>query len=275
MRINQLDEPAMPVVTHRGAELAYTVTDLTPPWAADRETILFHHGVGACAETWGPWLSELADRYRLVRFDMRGHGGSPLPPDYRWSVDGLAGDLIAVADAAGAERFHLVGESVGATVVLACAAAHGDRLLSMTVSNGPHRGGDVRNVDFWRGVIEDEGMAGWSTRMMDLRFHPGALPDAAWRWYEAQQATCAPLAVLDALDMLIATDLTPRLGGIGTPALLLHPDDSPFVPVATMAEMRAALPDARLQVFPGARHGLPFSHGRECARAVRDFIESL
>lgn len=265
----------MSVVNRRGAELAYTVVDLTPPWMTGPAAIVFHHGVGACAETWAPWLAELAGDYRLVCFDMRGHGGSPLPPDYRWSVDGLAGDVIAVADAAGAERFHLVGESVGATVVLACAAAYGDRLISVTASNGPHRGGDVRNVDFWRGVIEKEGMAGWSKRMMDLRFHPGALPDAAWRWYEAQQATCAPSAVLDALDMLIATDLTPELGAIETPALLLHPDDSPFVPLATMAEMLAALPDARLQVFPGARHGLPFSHGSDCARALRDFIESL
>ena len=265
----------MPVVTHRGADLAYRVTDLTPPWRADPETILFHHGVGACAETWAPWLAELAGTYRLVCFDMRGHGGSPLPTDDIWSVAVLAGDIVAVAAAVGAGRFHLVGESVGATVALACAAAHGDRLISVTASNGPHRGGDVRNVDFWRGVIEDEGMAGWSKRMMDLRFYPGALPEAAWRWYEAQQATCAPSAVLDALDMLIATDLTPKLGGIETPALLLHPDDSPFVPLATMAEMRAALPDARLQVFPGARHGLPFSHGRECARALRGFIESI
>jgi pimeloyl-ACP methyl ester carboxylesterase len=265
----------MPVVNHRGADLAYTVTELTPPWATHGETILFHHGVGASAETWASWLPGLADRYRLVCFDLRGHGGSPLPPGFHWSVDDLAGDLIAVADAAGAERFHLLGESVGATVALACAAAHGDRLISVTASNGPHRGGDVQNVDFWRGVIEKEGMAGWSKRMMDLRFHPGALPDAAWRWYEAQQATCAPSAVLDALDMLIATDLTPKLGAIETPALLLHPDDSPFVPLATMADLRAALPNARLQVFPGARHGLPFSHGPDCARALRSFIESL
>jgi len=164
---------------------------------------------------------------------------------------------------------------VGATVALACAAAHGDRLLSVTASNGPHRGGDVRNVDFWRGVIEDEVMAGWSKRMMALRFYPDALPEDAWRWYEAQQATCVPSAVLDALEMLLATDLTPRLGDIRMPALLLHPDDSPFVPLATMAEMRAALPDARLQVFPNARHGLPFSHGRGCARALRAFIEAL
>jgi len=265
----------MPFVRHRGADLAYTVTDLTPPWKAGRETILFHHGVGACAAAWMSWLAELAGDYRLVCFDMRGHGGSPLPPEGGWTIDALVGDVLAVADAVGADRFHLVGESVGATVALACAAAHGGRLYSVTASNGPHRGGDVRNVDFWRGVIEAEGMAGWSRRMMALRFHPGALSDEAWRWYEAQQATCAPSAVLDALEMLIATDLTPKLAGVAMPALLLHPDDSPFVPLATMAELRAGLPNARLQVFPGARHGLPFSHGRDCARALRRFIESL
>ena len=58
------------------------------------------------------------------------------------------------------------------------------------------------------------------------------------------------------------------------PVLLLHPDSSPFIPVALMAELREALSDARLRVFPRARHGLPFSHAGECAQEMARFVSS-
>lgn len=66
---------------------------------------------------------------------MRGFGQSSVPPrDYRWTFEGLVDDLLKVADAAGVERFHLVGESIGGTVALACALAHPQRLLSLNTS---------------------------------------------------------------------------------------------------------------------------------------------
>ena len=47
--------------------------------------------------------------------------------------------------------------------------------------------------------------------------------------------------------------------------LLLHPENSPFIPVPLIAELQSLAPDSRLQVIPGTRHGLPFSHADECA----------
>ena len=85
------------------------------------------------------------------------------------------------------------------------------------------------------------------------------------RWYRTQQADADPGAILGVAEMLAGVDLRPELGRVTCPVLLLHPDSSPFIPVETMAELKSALPDARLQVFARARHGLPFSH----AAAVR------
>jgi pimeloyl-ACP methyl ester carboxylesterase len=56
------------------------------------------------------------------------------------------------------------------------------------------------------------------------------------------------------------------------PVLLLHPDASPFIPLALMAELNAALPDSRLRVFAHTRHGLPFSHAQECAAEYARFL---
>lgn len=258
-----------------GGPIHYRITDATPPWLDAPETILFHHGLGACGDCWAGWLPVLADRYRLVSFDMRGHGGSPVPPGFGWSVDGMARDLLAVADAAGAARFHLVGESIGGTVVLACAAEHGDRLSSLTVCNGAHLGASIRNVAAWRDIMETRGMAGWSAHMMTERFFDGALPGSMRDWYEGQQASCDGNAILDALAVLTGADLTHRLAEIDTRTLILHPDSSPFIPVEVMADLHRRIAGSRLRVFPQARHGLPFSHDRACAAALRGFLAGL
>jgi pimeloyl-ACP methyl ester carboxylesterase len=117
-------------------------------------------------------------------------------------------------------------------------------------------------------------MAVWSAHMMERRFFPGAIPQAMWRWYEREQARASPQVLLSALRLLVGADLSGSLGGVALPVLLLHPDSSPFIPVATMADLQARLPNARLRVFAHARHGLPFSHARPCAEELLRFLEA-
>jgi pimeloyl-ACP methyl ester carboxylesterase len=74
-------------------------------------------------------------------------------------------------------------------------------------------------------------------------------------------------------ESLGGTDLTPDLGRIGVPTLLLAPARSPFVPLPVMEAIHAAIPGSELQVFGDARHGLPCSHGPACGRALRAFLD--
>ena len=260
-------------VERGGGAIAYEVIDHAPAWKGPAPAVIFHHGVASCAAAWDGWTPALVGRYRLVRFDLRGHGASPLPPGFEWSLDATVGDLAAVADAAGAERFHLVGESLGGTVALAFAARHPERVLSLTVSNGTHLGGAIENLEPWERLIRGEGMAAWSAHLMKERFFDGALTPEMARWYEAQQTSAEPDAILGGAGMLAGTDLTPELARVACPVLLLHPDSSPFIPVPVMAALQRALPDASLQVYAHARHGLPFSHAAECSAAVARFID--
>jgi pimeloyl-ACP methyl ester carboxylesterase len=260
------------IKTGSGA-LHYDLCDVVPAWVDSPQTIVFHHGIAANTHIWAKWLPVLATRYRLLRFDMRGFGKSAQPPrDYRWSFDGLVADLLKVADAAGAGRFHLVGESIGGTVALACALAAPDRLLSLTLANAAARGGLVANVKGWRDVLAQEGQKGWARQMMDARFHPGALHAELQAWYLSVHETCSMDATLGLADLLLGADLTPRLGEIALPTLLLSPQSSPFIPLEVMAAMRAAIPGAELQVFAHSRHGLPLSHGRACAETLAAFL---
>lgn len=264
----------MPQLSVQGCELYYEVLNLTAPWIREPETILLHHGLGSSCGAWAPWLPVLAGRFRIVRFDMRGHGRSGRPhPSPPLSIDQLADDLFALADAAGVERFHVVGESMGGTIALHAALRQRERIRTLTVSNGAHLGGRLENLDDWRQIIDRRGMAGWSAHMMGLRFFEGAISKEMYGWYEEQQASASPEFVLAAVALLIGTDLTSQLSSLTVPVLLLHGDSSPFIPASVMADFKARLPDARLQIFAHARHGLPFSHGRQCAETLTSFLD--
>src|SRR6478672_2162843 len=85
----------MPTLSTSGCEIHYTAHDLTAPWIDDKQFIVFHHGLGASSGTWAGWLPALADRFRIVSFDMRGHGRSSHPSaDTALSLDLLADDIF-------------------------------------------------------------------------------------------------------------------------------------------------------------------------------------
>jgi pimeloyl-ACP methyl ester carboxylesterase len=233
-----------------------------------------HHGIGANQDIFADWLPDLIHTYRILRFDMRGHGASERPDaGVTIDLDRLSDDLLAVMDANAVDRAHLVGESIGGTVVLNTALRAPDRVQTLAVSNGAHLGASIQSVAGWQQMIEQHGMAGWSAFMMQARFHDGAIPGEAWRWFEAQQATACPDTVLRMLKALVEADFGETLLGMRPKLLLMHPDGSPFIPVSVMANLRDLVPEARLHVIGHAKHGLPFSHPSVCAQLLADFIE--
>jgi pimeloyl-ACP methyl ester carboxylesterase len=265
----------MPVATTQHGTLHYEVVDQVAPWRRDGEAILFHHGIGASAGIWAGWRPVLAEAYRLVSFDMRGCGRSDIPAaDFAWSLDLLVEDLFAVADAAGLKKFHLAGESIGGTVALAAALARPERITTLTVSNGAHLGASIQGVEAWRRQLDTGGVKAWSDAILPDRFHDDALSPERRAWFANQQEAWPRESILNALGVLIGTDLSSRLGDIRCPTLLLHPDGSPFIPVRIMAELHRLLPNSELNVIGHARHGLPFSHAKRCASLLRTFLDS-
>ena len=257
-----------------GGELYYEVIDVTPAWTPEAPLIVFHHGIGATADIWAEWLPALVDRYRIARFDMLGFGRSSVPgPRFGWTLDGLADDVVAVARAAGAERFCVVGESIGGTVALRLAARRTDAVAGVVVSNASQRGGSIQRAKEWREFIGTHGMAAWAAMMTPLRLDRANVPDAKWQWFERVQAACDPDSILDLVDVLIGCDLTAELEAIRAPALLLAPAQSPFVPLSVMEDMHARIAGSELEIFADARHGLPCSHGAACGQVVRAFLD--
>jgi len=263
----------MKSVSVPGGHLAFRTIDFTPPWVEKPETVVFHHGIGATSEMWLGWLPLLIDRFRVVLFDFRGFGKSSRPDaDFVWALDTFSSDLIAVADASGTDRFHLIGESFGGTISLHAAARLGRRLISVTCIATPHRGDAVGVIDRWNAYAQtDAGMESWSNELMAARFYPGAISEQALAWFSEQQSR-TPTEIVDRVPPLVqSTDLAPLLNGLPTPALLMCGDSSPFVEVEHVSELRRLLPNSEMHVFNHTRHGLAFSHPRECSEIFTEF----
>lgn len=258
-------------MTARG--LAYTLTDLRPPWRRNGRPVVLHHGIGTNSDVWCDWLPQIAARHPSARFDFRGFGSSFVPENgHKWSMAELIEDLFEVADLTGAGPVHLVGESMGGTVALAAALARPERVASVTISNAAYKGQGIGRLPGWKAEIETDGVAGWAERMMALRFAPGAADADRLAWFAAEQARAKAHVVLGLGELLAVQDLTQTVSKLKVPLLILAPDSSPFVPVRLATELVELVPHAELCVFAGVRHGLPFSHAQEAARLTCDFL---
>jgi len=147
----------------------------------------------------------------------------------------------------------------------------GDRLLSVTTCSSPYRGSDLPRVTEWRRRLEEGKTAAWSSQMMEQRFYPGALSDAALAWFAKEQETSDPDTLLALGDLLLHLDLSDALPRISVPVLLIAADASPYVTVDIASAMKKLIRKADLEIIPHSRHGIPFSHADACAQAFLNF----
>lgn len=267
-------EVRVPVVEGR---LECQVIDITAAWLRPAPVVIFQHGIGTDMGIWSEWLPALASQYRLVRFSMRGFGNSSLPGDcFDWTLERFSEDLLAVADAAGASRFHLIAESFGGTIALHTALRHPQRVESLGLMSTPHCGAAVLPVQQWPDyAMTCAGMAQWSAEMMVGRFTEGAVNPRALAWFQQTQERTTPAVLRHLAGLVATTDLRPRLAQLQTPALLMSGDDSPYVGIEQVAALHKLLPHSQVKIIPNARHGIAFSHARECARSFFAFAAGL
>ena len=122
---------------YRNGELVFDVRDEGP---ADGDVIILLHGYPETKESWeGVVPGMVAAGYRVLAPDQRGYSRRARPKGRRsYRAEHLVADVLALADAAGAERFHLVGHDWGGAVAWYCAMWHPDRVLTMTSLATPH-----------------------------------------------------------------------------------------------------------------------------------------
>ena len=195
----------------------------------------------------------------MLHFDKRGTGASDRT-DRMPTIDQRVEDLVAVMDAAGFDRAHVLGLSEGGPVALALAATYPERVETLTLfGSGARTVVDDDEEDRARrlsGVRYFHETWGTDESVTLDAFGPSVAGDPSYRaWqprYERQSAT--PAALGELLDMIEAIDVRPLLESVTVPVLVMHRRDDPIVPVALAREAAALLPDARLVELEGRDH---------------------
>jgi 3-oxoadipate enol-lactonase len=245
------------------------------------EPLLLIHGLGYDRHGWGPLPDLLAKDFRVVLVDNRGVGESDAP-EGPYTVAQLAEDAIAVLDAAGIERAHLFGVSLGGYIALELAISHPERLYKLVLaSTAP--GGPRAHPMPQRG-LEAFGRFPTLEREAGLRLMvENSLGDRAVRELPeltdevyAYRLTNAPtIAGWQAQAYAGATfDAFDRIAEIDLPTLILQGTGDNVVDPRNADLLAERISGARVEFFPDRGHLLVWEEGAAIADTVKEFLQS-
>jgi 3-oxoadipate enol-lactonase len=204
---------------------------------------------------WQPQVDFLAQRFRVIRYDSRGHGRSEAPPQ-TYTLDRLGDDLLAVLDAVGVERAHICGLSLGGMVALWLSAYHPERVERAVSANTGARIGTESSWNERIAAVRSGGMRAVRdlvlARFLSERFR-SAHPDETQQIAEIVEATPAD-GYIAACAALRDADLHRALPRVKVPVLIIAGDLDEATPVALARELQGAIAGSGLTVLQGAAH---------------------
>jgi len=271
-----LTRGSMPELELNGGKFHYHADDFSDPWE-QRAPVILHHAAGGNLHRWRAWVPALARHRRVIRFDMRGHAGTPAPDGMRFSLPELAADIARVMDGLNADKAHLVGASAGGIVSLRFAHDFPDRRHSLTlVASTPRLAqmGAGMDAGAWRRILEEQGTRAWLLSDTAKRFGPSA-DQRVIEWYADEGAKTSAAAVLALQGCLLAEDLTPLLPAIDVPTLVLAASNDDITPLAVQQRMAAQMPDAEMEVFEGVGHNMKVEIPDLLAQRTREFMARI
>jgi len=233
--------------------------------------VLLSHGYSATGRMWAPQRPALEPHYRLVTWDMRGHGETESPADpARYSEELTVGDMRGLLAHLGVERAVIGGLSLGGYVSLAFHCRHPELVRALVIcDSGPgYRSADARAA--WNQRAHERARD-LETRGLDaLKTSSREMQEAARRHRSAQGLAHAARGML-AQEGSTVIDSLP---GIAVPTLIIVGDrDTPFMPPSEY--MAKKIPGARLEVIADAGHASNLDQPEAFNRILLDFLGSL
>jgi pimeloyl-ACP methyl ester carboxylesterase len=211
---------------------------------------------------WGPFLTELGRHFQLVRFDQRGNGLSDWDAE-EISEDSMISDTATVADAAGLDRFALLGISQGAAFSIRYAVENPERVTCLVLLGGFLRGRLKRPDPEQRKLFDALTMTirdGWGSPNPIFRhfftssFIPDAPPDVAESFDELQRVATSPQNALRIWEMNAVVDVTELAKQVRVPTLVLHCQGDRTSPLEEGRRGAKFIPDASFVELPGSNH---------------------
>jgi pimeloyl-ACP methyl ester carboxylesterase len=249
-----------PTARSKDAELAYSVE------GSGADTVLLVMGLGARAADWGSrFPAALAARYRVVRFDNRGVGRSPRAAA-GYSLSDLADDAIAVLDAVGAARAHVIGISMGGMIAQLLALDHPARVARLVLLSTHHGGPNLERTHPDALALFDPAalLAGTRDPVAAMRHAIGVItapgfvdraPELVAELVDnARREPTHPAVFLAQFQAILASDRSERVRAITAPTLVVHGADDKLIRPSNGRMLADKVPGARLVMLRDCGH---------------------
>ncbi len=222
---------------------------------ADAPVVVLSNSLGSTMSMWDAQAADLAERFRVVRYDTRGHGGSPTPQG-PYDIDDLADDVVALLDTLGVERAHFVGLSLGGMTGMRLAARNPERVDRLVVLC---TGAQLTPSSAWRdraATVRAQGSVAVAEAVVQRWFTPAYLeanPDVR-RECESTVAATSAEGYASCCEVIAAMDLRADLASISAPTLAIAGADDPATPPPHLSAIADGVQDGRLLVVPESAH---------------------
>jgi 3-oxoadipate enol-lactonase len=240
----------MNFITANDVRLAYQVDGL-----ADAPALVLVNSLGTDLRMWEPQVPLLSRRFRIVRYDCRGHGASDAPPG-EYTLEQLGHDLLVLLDALHIEQAYVCGLSLGGLVTLWLASRHPDRVARAVFADTAARIGTreswTTRIDLVKaggmGAIRDMVLArflseGFRSHYAEVALKIGKMLEATNP--EGYRGACAALRDADLRDALAA---------IRSPSLIMVGELDEATPPAQAQELHTGIKGSKLVILRKAAH---------------------
>ena len=243
---------------------------------ADRPVILMSNSLMSNISMWDPTLPALTDRYRVLRYDTRGHGRTSVTPG-PYSIAMLADDAVGLLDALNIRQAHIIGLSMGGMIAQQLGARYSDRVLSLllcdTASEMPPR-------------------SMWEERLAIARTQgiPGLVEGTIKRWFTEPFINRAPKEIAKVREMILGTPVegymscagavrdmaqTTMLLKITAPTLVITGRQDPACTVDQSTVLHRMINTSRMAVIENAAHLSNIEQPEVFNREIRNFLETV
>ena len=266
----------MPFIAAKdGAELYWR------EWGAGAP-ILFLNSLGCAYGMWDSQMAAFADEgFRCIGFDRRGHGRSDQPP-HGYDFDTFADDVAALVDNLDLSDLTLIAHSMAGGEVVRYLTRHGRKRVARLVLIAPTTPMLLKTDDNPNGAPRESFEALWAQWAHDYPkwvadnvapfFVPETSP-AMMRWAGGRLQTFSVPIALACARAMVAADFRAEMRRLEVPTPIIHGDRDRSTPVELTGKLSAELiPNCRLLVYPGAPHGLMFTHMEELNADVLAFV---
>lgn len=244
----------------------------------DAPVVVLGHSLVSSLVMWRPQIDTLSQRYQVLCYDTRGHGGTDAPPP-PYTLEQLGEDAVSLLDALDIDLVHWVGLSMGGMIGQCIALNHPERLKSLSLCDTA-------------AILPEDADPVWQERI-DLARRGGMTPliqSTLERWFTPPYLVLKPPIVDVIRRHILATPVDgyvgcseairrlnylDRLSEIKIPTLIMVGEDDPGTPVDASQAMHDRIPQSKLVVLPSAAHLSNIEQAEGFNHALMEFLTAV